>query len=40
MTQVPLVAVDRRGTAVMLAVAAVAAGVAVERFARRDLQTG
>ncbi len=27
-TQVPLVAVDRRGTAVMLAVAAVAAGVA------------
>ena len=39
-TQVPLVAVDRRGTAVMLAVAAVAAGVAVERFARRDLQTG
>jgi ABC-2 type transport system permease protein len=39
-TQVPLVALDRRGTAVMLAVAAVAAGVAVERFARRDLQTG
>ena len=39
-TQVPLVAVDRRGTAVMLAVAAVAAAIAVERFARRDLQTG
>ena len=39
-TQVPLVALDRRGTAVMLAVAAVAAGIAVERFARRDLQTG
>ncbi len=39
-TQVPLVAVDRRGTAAMLAVAAVAAAIAVERFARRDLQTG
>jgi ABC-2 type transport system permease protein len=39
-TQVPLVAADRRGTAVMLAVALVAAVVAVERFARRDLQTG
>ncbi len=39
-TQVPLVAVDRRGTAVMLGVAAVAAWGAVERFARRDLQTG
>ena len=39
-TQVPLVAVDRRGTGVMLGVAAVAAWGAVERFARRDLQTG
>ena len=39
-SQAPLVAVDRRGTAVMLIVAAVAAAAAVERFARRDLQTG
>jgi ABC-2 type transport system permease protein len=39
-TQAPLVAVDRRGTAVMLVVAALAAAAAVERFARRDLQTG
>jgi ABC-2 type transport system permease protein len=39
-TQAPLVAVDRRGTVVMLVVAAIAAAAAVERFARRDLQTG
>ena len=39
-TQAPLVAVDRRGTTVMLIVAALAAAAAVERFARRDLQTG
>jgi putative exporter of polyketide antibiotics len=39
-TQAPLVGVDRRGTAVMLGVAAVAAWGAVERFARRDVQTG
>ena len=39
-TQAPLVAVDRRGTFVMLVVAALAAAAAVERFARRDLQTG
>lgn len=39
-TQVPLVAADRRGTAVMLGLAAIAAGAAVERFARRDLRTG
>jgi len=39
-TQAPLVAVDRRGTLVMLVVAAIAAAAAVERFARRDLQTG
>jgi ABC-2 type transport system permease protein len=39
-TQVPLVAADRRGTAVMLVIAALAAWAGVERFARRDLQTG
>jgi ABC-2 type transport system permease protein len=39
-TQVPLVAADLRGTAVMLAIAAVAAAAAIDRFARRDLQTG
>jgi polyether ionophore transport system permease protein len=39
-TQVPLVAADRRGTAIMLIVAAVAAAGSVERFARRDLKTG
>jgi len=39
-TQAPLAAVDRRGTLVMLVIAAIAAAAAVERFARRDLQTG
>jgi ABC-2 type transport system permease protein len=39
-TQVPLVAADLPGTAVMLAIAVVAAVAAVNRFARRDLQTG
>jgi ABC-2 type transport system permease protein len=39
-TQVPLVAADLRGTAVMLAIAAVSAVAAIDRFARRDLQTG
>jgi ABC-2 type transport system permease protein len=39
-TQVPLVAADRRGTAVMLVLAAVAGAAGVERFARRDLSTG
>jgi ABC-2 type transport system permease protein len=39
-TQVPLVAADLRGTAVMLAIAALAAAAAIDRFARRDLQTG
>ncbi len=39
-TQVPLVAADLRGTAVMLVLAAVAAVAAVERFARRDLRIG
>jgi ABC-2 type transport system permease protein len=39
-TQVPLVAADLQGTAVMLAVAAAAATAAIDRFARRDLQTG
>jgi ABC-2 type transport system permease protein len=39
-TQVPAAAVDRRGTIVMLAAALVAGVAAVERFARRDLQTG
>jgi ABC-2 type transport system permease protein len=39
-TQVPLVAADRRGTAVMLVVAAIAAVAGVERFARRDLSLG
>ncbi len=39
-TQVPLVAADRRGTAVMLVLAAVAGAAGVERFARRDLRTG
>jgi hypothetical protein len=38
-TQVPLVAADKRGTAVMLAVAAVAALAAIDRFTRRDLKT-
>jgi ABC-2 type transport system permease protein len=39
-TQVPVAAADLSGTAVMLALAAVAAVAAVDRFARRDLQTG
>ena len=39
-TQVPLVAADLRGTAVMLAIAAAAAAAAIDRFARRDLQPG
>ena len=39
-TQVPLAAADRRGTAVMLVLAAVAGAAGVERFARRDLRTG
>jgi ABC-2 type transport system permease protein len=39
-TQVPQVAADRQGTVVMLVIAAAVAAAAVERFARRDLQTG
>jgi hypothetical protein len=39
-TQVPLVAADVHGTVVMLAVAAVAMGAAIDRPTRRDLQTG
>ncbi|HEY3764491.1 MAG TPA: hypothetical protein VGL44_04990 [Gaiellales bacterium] len=39
-TQVPLVAADRRGTLAMLVIAGLAAVAAVERFARRDLRTG
>jgi ABC-2 type transport system permease protein len=39
-TQVPLVAADRRGTAVMLVLGAIAGAAGVERFARRDLRLG
>jgi ABC-2 type transport system permease protein len=39
-TQVPRVAADVQGTVVMLVVAALAVGAAIDRFTRRDLQTG
>jgi putative exporter of polyketide antibiotics len=39
-TQVPRVAADVQSTVVMLVVAALAVGAAIDRFTRRDIQTG